>query len=59
MEAAQSRITASFCLSKTCHDMDVADYTIQNELKTQLSSWQFSEGKTDGIAQFPYKIERK
>ena len=52
-------MTASFCLSKTCHDMDVADYTIQNELKTQLSSWQFSEGKTDGIAQFPYKIERR
>lgn len=37
----------------------VLSMTIQNELKTQLSSWQFSEGKTDGIAQFPYKIERK
>ena len=37
----------------------VLSMTIQNELKTQLSSWQFSEGKTDGIAQFPYKIERR
>lgn len=37
----------------------VLSMTIQSELKTQLSSWQFSEGKTDGIAQFPYKIERR